>query len=240
MGDDAPARGKFFAGEILSRSNEVSKSVDLRLALAVLVPAIAPALSLAHMGDAVDEAAIDEAKRVGRKIRQGSTYHKHHNHRAGAVLSRRAAFPCGRVRTPEPSRRPLPAPSCGASAAGWIVTARNLLRLAQGAPARLHVVERGERSSPRWVWHPYGRSTWSPCRSLVGVMLQSRAVNTIAQKWDLAHQGRRGQDAPRTWHSGLPSAASVANDPHARSQNHYLPGRKSSASRSLNHTSFLS
>lgn len=75
----------------------------------------------------------------------------------------------------------------------------------------------------------------------VGVMLQNRAVNAMAQAggiWPIREDVANMRLA--LGNSGPPSAASVANDPHARSQNRYLPGRKSSASRSLNHTSFLS
>src|SRR5262249_19875394 len=65
MGDDAPARSESCAGEMLSDSDKVGESVDLLVALAVLVPAITLVLAAAHMGDGVDEAAIDEAQRIG-------------------------------------------------------------------------------------------------------------------------------------------------------------------------------
>ena len=53
------------------------------------------------------------------------------------------------------------------------------MRLAQGAPARLHVVEREERSSPFGI-HMEGLPG-ALAGAFVGVMLQSRALDTTAQ-----------------------------------------------------------
>src|SRR4029079_449888 len=64
---DAAARCEVLRGEMLARRDEVGETVHLLLALAVFVPAIALVLAAAHMGDGVDEAAIDEAERGGRE-----------------------------------------------------------------------------------------------------------------------------------------------------------------------------
>ena len=67
MRDDPPARGIALFGEELARGDEVGERVRLLLALAVLVPAIALVLAAAHMGDGVDEAAIDQLSALVEK-----------------------------------------------------------------------------------------------------------------------------------------------------------------------------
>ena len=57
-----PRAVNLLAREIFAGGDEVGEGVDLLLALAVLVPAIALVLAAAHMGDGIDEAAIDEAE----------------------------------------------------------------------------------------------------------------------------------------------------------------------------------
>src|SRR4029079_5438853 len=78
MGDDASTRGEALRGKKFARSDEVGEGVDFVLALTFLAPAIALVLAAAHMADRVDEAAIDERKRVGGESRR-------HRHAIGAI-----------------------------------------------------------------------------------------------------------------------------------------------------------
>jgi hypothetical protein len=65
MGDDAPRFRPAFRREVARDRDEVGKRVGLAPELAVLVPMPAFVGPAAHVGDGVNEAAIDQRKAVG-------------------------------------------------------------------------------------------------------------------------------------------------------------------------------
>ena len=68
MGDDAAARAcSLLATRCSPAAMKSVKVFGLLLALAVRVPALALVRAAAHMGDGVDEAAVDQRQAVGRE-----------------------------------------------------------------------------------------------------------------------------------------------------------------------------
>ena len=60
LGDDAAAPGVAFLHEELACRNVIREGIELFLALALGVPAVALVLAPAHVRNRVDEAAVDE------------------------------------------------------------------------------------------------------------------------------------------------------------------------------------
>ena len=84
-----PAAVYLLCDQRARRRLEVGEGVGLLLALAVEVPAPALVRAAAHVGDGIDEAAVDQREAVGRERRR-------HRHAIGAVAveqERRAAVP---------------------------------------------------------------------------------------------------------------------------------------------------
>ncbi len=140
MGDDAPPRGEAFAREIVPGRDEVGEGIDLLLALALLVPAIAFVLAAADMSDGVDKAAIDEAQRIGGEAGGNG-------HAIGAVAieqKRRLGTERGVLAIQQRNWNGLSVLRRGHHPAGHvvrrIVAARDFLGFAQDALARLHVI----------------------------------------------------------------------------------------------------
>ena len=67
MRDNAIFRGETLALKIFGRRDEIRKRVLLVRKLALTVPAPALLGAAAHMGDCIDEAAVDQRKPVGLK-----------------------------------------------------------------------------------------------------------------------------------------------------------------------------
>ena len=116
------------------------KLFDLLLALAVLVPAIALVLAAAHMGDGVDEAAIDQAQRIGGEAGRNG-------HAVGAVAIEqegRRAVELRLLAIEQRHRDRLAVLRRRHDAARdverWIVAARNFLSLAKLSLPRVHIV----------------------------------------------------------------------------------------------------
>ena len=68
MRDDAIRRRRSRASTRWRRGDEIAERVGLVGELAVLVPAPALLGSAAHMGDRVDEAAIDQRQAIGGEL----------------------------------------------------------------------------------------------------------------------------------------------------------------------------
>ena len=111
VGDDAAAPGVAFPDQELARGDEVGEGVELLLALALRIPAIALVLAAADVGDGEDEAAVDEAEPAGREAcRDGDAVGAVavEEERRGAV-ERRALLDRAAKRARSPRRRPAPA-----------------------------------------------------------------------------------------------------------------------------------
>ena len=130
LGDDAALGGEACCREIFARGDEVGEAVHLLLALALAVPAIALVLAAADMGDGIDEAAVDEAQRIGGEAGRD-------RHAVGAIAveqQRRGAVELGVLAIEQRDRDGLTVlrgrhdPARHVSAG--IVAARNFLRLA--------------------------------------------------------------------------------------------------------------
>src|SRR5690606_10216555 len=64
FGDQAIRAGIIQSHQMAGAGDEIGEGVGLLLALAVIIPGPALVLAAADMGDGIDEAAIDERKRV--------------------------------------------------------------------------------------------------------------------------------------------------------------------------------
>ncbi len=151
MGDDAPLRGVAGLDQRMAAGDEIRKGVGLLLALAVHVPAPSLLGAASHMGDGVDEAAVDEREQVGA---EGGR----HQRAVGAVAveqERRGAVQGQVAPVQERDRHRLPVRRRGEEAARDVilrsVAARHDLALAElpGAGDAIVVVGLGRRRHRR-------------------------------------------------------------------------------------------
>ena len=109
MGDDLAPGSPALLHQILAHRDEIGERVRFLRQLAFAIPAPALLAAATHMGDGVDEAAIDEREPVGIEGGRDRNAVRAVAVEQGRARCRRAHDPCGKEARSEWSRRPPPA-----------------------------------------------------------------------------------------------------------------------------------